>query len=86
MINLLGTVGALAFGLCGFPQAIKSFKDGHSQGISTFMIALWMLGAVSMFVYVTVKYLDVMLMINYVVNMGVAGVMGWFKIWPRKVL
>ena len=81
----IGSIGALAFAFCGVPQAVKSYREGHCDGISSLMIALWMVGAVFMFVYVTVKYYDLMLMANYILNMAVAGTMAYFKWRPRAL-
>ena len=33
-METIGWIGSICFALCAIPQAWKSFKDGHSRGIT----------------------------------------------------
>ncbi len=85
MIEAIGLVGATAFALSGVPQAIKSWRDGHSRGVAHGTVLLWLTGEAAMFTYAVVKYpSDFVLLGNYLANMLVVGVIGWFKYRPRQ--
>ena len=84
MIELLGLIGAVAFALSGVPQAIKSWREGHSRGVAHGTVLLWLLGEAAMLAYAVGKYRsDFILMGNYAANFLVVGVIAWFKYRPR---
>ena len=85
MIELIGLIGATAFALSGVPQAIKSWKEGHSRGVAHGTVLLWMSGELAMFVYAFAKYpSDFVLLGNYLANLLVVGVIAWFKYRPTR--
>ena len=84
MIELLGLFGAVAFALSGVPQAIKSWREGHSHGVAHGTVLLWLLGEAAMLAYAVGKYTsDLILMGNYAANFVVVGVIAWFKYRPH---
>jgi len=81
-MELLGWIGSLAFAICGLPQAILSYKQGHSAGISWGFISLWAIGEVLTLIYVFDKG-HPPLIFNYVGNLIFVGIILRYKIWPR---
>ena len=82
LITLCGWLGTFCFAICGLPQAIKSYKDGHSDGISNGMIFLWMAGEVFTLIYVISGGLWP-LILNYTVNIINVSVIIKYKFYPR---
>lgn len=82
---MMGWLGAIGFGLCGLPQAVKAYRDGHSDGLDLGFLLLWSLGEVCTFWAVyhgnPVKYL----IANYTLNAVFLCVMWFYKIWPRRI-
>lgn len=84
MIDLLGYVGGFLFAFCGLPQAWKSYKDGHSDGVSLMMILMWLSGEILMQLYVYLQHgLDLPLLLNYWVNTVFVFVILKYKIYKR---
>lgn len=82
--TILGFIGAVAFAFCGAPQAIKAYKDGHSNGISGWMLFLWLLGEICTTLYVIITIFDLILLLNYAVNIIFLGIILKFKLFPRR--
>jgi uncharacterized protein with PQ loop repeat len=84
MLELTGWIGAILFAICALPQAIQSFKDGHSRGINNLFLLFWMLGGIITLVYVLFKHgLDLPLITNYVLNIVLISVIMKYKYFPR---
>lgn len=81
-LELLGWLGGILFAGCAIPQAYKSYKEGHSLGISWGLLIMWGLGEVFTLLYVIPK-LDFPLIINYTCNLLSCSVIAWFKLFPR---
>lgn len=82
-MELIGWIGSILFAICGLPQAIQCWKDGHSRGLNWFFLLAWFWGEVFTIAYVWPKR-DIPLLANYAANMGFLLVMVKFKIWERK--
>jgi uncharacterized protein with PQ loop repeat len=54
-MELIGWIGSIMLSICGLPQAIQSFRDKHSNGISWGFILLWLFGEIFAVVYVIYK-------------------------------
>ena len=80
---LMGWLGSICLALCGVPQAIQSWQDKHSHGISWGMLLLWAFGECFALTYVFNK-LDMPMVMNYGINIFVVGLMLYFKIYPKK--
>jgi MtN3 and saliva related transmembrane protein len=65
--EIFGWLAALCFSISGLPQAIKSYRDKHSDGISWAFLILWLLGEIFATLYVLPR-MDVPLLVNYFVN------------------
>ena len=79
---LMGWLGSICLALCGVPQAIQSYKDKHSDGISWGFLLLWAFGEVFALAYVFNK-LDMPLLMNYAINIFVVGMMLYYKLNPK---
>lgn len=85
MVDFIGWAASLLFSLCGLPQAIQSYKDGHAAGVSSLFLLMWGLGEILMIVYVFAKHgLDLPLLVNYVLNLLFIAVVTKYKIFPRR--
>jgi uncharacterized protein with PQ loop repeat len=85
MIEVLGWVGGALLALCGLPQAIKSWKDGHSDGISDSFLWMWFIGEVFLLIYILFKHgLDLPLVANYLINLFFIVIIIKYKYKPRK--
>ena len=81
---LMGWLGSICLALCGVPQAMQSYKDKHSHGISWGMLVLWAFGEVFALAYVFNK-LDMPLLMNYSINIFVIALMLYYKIYPKSL-
>ena len=79
----LGWVSTLCLALGGIPQAYKSWKDGHSQGLSWGMVILWLSGEVFLVAYAEPSK-NWPVVVNGLLNMVIAAIILWYKVWPRN--
>lgn len=71
MVDIIGIVGSFLLGICTLPQAIQSYREGHSKGVNALFLWLWLLGELITFIYVYLKHgVDIPLFLNYTVNIG----------------
>ena len=85
MPEIVGWLGAVLLAVCGAPQAFKSFREGHSRGVSPSFLALW-LGGELCFLYSTIAKLGVVswLVFNYLGNIAFVLVIIYFAIFPKS--
>jgi uncharacterized protein with PQ loop repeat len=83
MLEFFGWFGGFLLAFCGTPQAWKSYKDGHSEGLSWTFLWMWFWGESLVLVYVAPQYLWP-LILNYLFNIFLAGVILWYKFYPRQ--
>lgn len=74
-----GWLAAACFGFCAVPQAWKSFKEKHSDGISWGLLLLWGIGEIFAIVYVFPR-MDAPLLVNYIFNLVFIGIILYYKI------
>lgn len=78
--NIIGSAMLL---ICSVPQAVKSIKDGHSNGLSRLMLWLWLGGmAFCLVFFISAQIWPTV--INYAFNLFVAGTITWYSYFPRK--
>lgn len=82
MLDFLGWFGALMFALCGIPQALQSYREGHTRGMGWGFLSMWAAGEVSMILY-TLPMQNYPLLLNYIGNFVALVVMVYFKVWER---
>lgn len=81
-MEAIGWIGAALFAICGFPQALQCYKQGHSRGLNWFFLLAWLGGEILTIVYILPK-MDFPLLFNYAVNLIFLFVMLRYKIWER---
>lgn len=82
-MELIGWIGAMAFTFCAVPQAYKSIKDGHSNGLSIYYLLLWLTGEIFTIIYV-IPQGKLPLTVNYIGNLIVLLVILKYKFYPRE--
>lgn len=82
MLEAIGYIGSTFLAICGLPQAIQSYKNGHSHGMNFATVLLWFSGEVLVLVYILPKK-DLPLLLNYLSNLAIVGTILKYKIWPR---
>ena len=84
MIEILGWIAGFTFAFCGAPQAYKSFKEGHSRGVSLGLIYMWLSGEILMQLYVLLKHgWDMPLLVNYWINTVFVIIIAKYKHYER---
>jgi uncharacterized protein with PQ loop repeat len=84
-VEAIGWIAGFLFAFCGAPQAYKSYKEGHSDGISWIFIGMWLVGEILMQIYVILKHgFDMPLLVNYWVNTIFSAIILYYKIKPRE--
>jgi len=82
MLESIGWTAAVLLSLCGFPQAMKSFRDKHSRGLSWLFVISWSLGCVLMLIYV-IPTGSLPLITDYVLNIIFTLVILYYKLRPK---
>jgi hypothetical protein len=80
---VIGWIGAVGFGLCGLPQAAKTYRDGHADGLDLGFLLLWSVGEIFTFAAVLYEAPKDYLIANYAANAVFLSVIWTYKIWPR---
>lgn len=76
-------IGSTLLLICSVPQAVKSVRDGHSEGLSRLMLWLWLMGMA--FCLVFFAHAEIWpTVINYGFNLFVASTITWYSYFPRK--
>lgn len=83
MIDLFGWFGSLLLAVCGLPQAIKSIKDKHSDGVSIIFLLMWFFGEIFQLIYCLDKMV-LPIILNCLMNFIFVSIIFYFKIFPRK--
>lgn len=83
LMDVVGWVGATLLAFCALPQAVESWSNKSSRGITWGMLGMWGLGEVLTLLYVLPK-MDMPLLFNYLANIVFLSVIIYFKIWPKN--
>jgi len=83
MGEVLGWISAVSFAVCGIPQAVKCYREGHSNGISHGLLILWLLGEFTGLGYAT-SLNSLPLFVNYLFNAIFVSIMARYKYLPRS--
>lgn len=85
MIETIGWASGMLLAVCAIPQAFLSIKQGHSEGMSPYLLWMWLIGEILLVSYILLKHgLDWPLLINPVANSVVSGIITKYKHWPRN--
>ncbi len=83
-MEILGWIGSLLLAFCAAPQAVKSAKEGSTQGVSPTFLWAWFWGEIFTLFYVVFDKFSIPLIINYFVNLIFISIIIWFYYKPRK--
>jgi uncharacterized protein with PQ loop repeat len=83
MINILGYFAMMCLICAAIPQAIKSIRDGHSNGIAGGFVVLLLTGFISMLSFLALSKPIWPVMVNYAFNIVMISVIGYYKLFPR---
>ena len=83
IVELIGYVGAACFAICAVPQALASWRQGHSNGISWMFLLLWTVGEVLTLAYIVATTAQPPLLINYTANLLCLCTILWYRAKPR---
>ncbi len=64
------------------PAVWKAIREGHADGMSGLFLALWFIGEVAMFGHVVLTNASWPLVLNYLANVGLVGVLVFYKVLP----
>ncbi len=82
--SILGWTMAIAFAICGVPQAYECYKNGHGKGLSYSFMVLWIIGESAGILYVfTLRYFEWPLFVNYCCSLLVTLTIFKYMIYPR---
>lgn len=82
-MDLLGWIGSSLLAFCALPQALESWRSGHSKGVTWGLLVMWGLGEVFMIAYVWPRG-DIPLLANYLSNLALMCFITFYKVWPRS--
>jgi len=82
MGDVFGYIGSICLAICALPQAIMSYRRGHSKGLSIGFLLLWTAGEIFTLMYVWPK-MDMPLILNYSANLVFLSVIWYYKIVPK---
>jgi uncharacterized protein with PQ loop repeat len=81
--TIIGWTGSILFSVCGAPQAIKTWKDGHAKGLDLYFLLLWTGGEVFTLTAVLLENASAYLVCNYLINLVWLLVMWRYKLYPK---
>ena len=81
-MEIIGWIGGIMLALCTVPQAIQSYRQKHSLGISKLFLGMWLAGELLTATYVFPKH-NYPLLFNYAVNVVCLVIIGWYKYRPQ---
>ena len=83
MIEFCGYTGAILLAICGLPQAIQAWQEGHARGINSLTAAMWFWGEIFIIIYV-LPTSDIPLLFNYLCNLVIISTIVYYKLRPRS--
>lgn len=84
MISIIGYIAMACLIGSAVPQAIKTIKDGHADGLSVSYLVLLQVGFVLMISYLLATNPVIPVLLNYVANIVVWAIPCYYKAYPRK--
>ncbi len=82
MMETIGFIGSILLAVCGIPEVVRTIKDNKCHLGWNFLL-LWFGGELFMLTYV-IPMKDIPLLLNYVFNTLLVGVMVFYKIKNTK--
>lgn len=84
LVESLGFLAAALLTFSGIPQLIHTIKTKDVKGLSMGMVWTWFLGCFFMFFYVTLTHANLPLILNYLLNSTVNGILLYYCILYKK--
>ena len=82
---MIGWIGSLMLGFCGLPQALKSFRDKHSDGLDVGFLLLWTIGEVLTLIAIVKDASNIpYLIFNYSFNLLSLQVIWYYRLFPKR--
>jgi uncharacterized protein with PQ loop repeat len=78
-MEIIGWIGSLMLSICGLPQAINSYRNKNSDGISWGFILLWLIGEIFLIIYLGYRK-EYPLLFNCGLNVVLASIILFYKI------
>lgn len=80
-MELIGYIGSILLAFCAIPQAVSSYKNKSSEGITWGLLLMWLAGEILTLIYVIPK-MDWPLLFNYTTNIILISIIVYYKIKP----
>lgn len=82
MIELIGWFSTGCFTVAGFPQVVKTVREGHADGVSTGFLIFWFLGNLlgSIYAFLAGSY---PLAIGFTTSVFFGSIIWRYKLWRR---
>lgn len=78
----LGWVASILLMFCAMPQVVQSWQQGHSNGLSVVMLAMWFAGTSSMLVFLyPERKQQKQVFCNYIINSCASGIILYFRVF-----
>lgn len=88
MDSLIGWFGGILLAICGLPQALASWQQGHSRGLDPVFLWAWFIGEVLLLLHVSLlhglSWFAAPLLVNYAFNVVLLAIIIKFKYWERN--
>lgn len=81
--SFFGWIYSLAFALSAIPQAQKSYKEKHSDGVADGTLLLWIVGEIAGTIY-GVSLLQWPIIFNCAINTIFVGIIVWYRLFPKR--
>ncbi len=85
MYEIIGWTGGMLLAVCGIPQTIKTYIDGHARGLAWSFLLMWFGGEVLSFVYLLPTG-NMPMLINLGVNTIFTSIIIYYKKFERVVI
>jgi uncharacterized protein with PQ loop repeat len=83
MLEIFGWLGSVLLAFCGLPQAIESYQNKNSDGLTWGFLLMWGFGEVFTFVFIFPTMM-LPLVFNYTANLIFISIILYYKIRPGK--
>jgi len=81
-MEVVAWMATVILSLCGIPQAIKVFKEGHAEGISGAFIVMYLTGSSLNLIYV-ISLWELPLIAGTITGLFCVSTYAFYKLFPR---
>lgn len=83
IIDICGWIGSISYSLYSVPQAIDTYKNGCTQGLSNYMVLLLFFGGLCSLIYI-IPDITSPLFYNFSISVIAASTICKYHFFPRK--